>query len=325
MKALEFLREMRPAQTRLVAEIAAHGQLQRAAAACGLTQPAASRALAEIETRLGQRLFLRRPKGMEPTPVGALVARRARSLLQEQALLAGEFADLTSGRGGLARVGAVTGPALRHLAPAIQGLKGEAPGVDVSVEVAPSATLVGMLERGELDFALARLPPGFDDRGFLIESAREEVVRLMVRDGHPLLGRGPVSMRDLHGLPWVLQDHGAPIRRVIEAAFHDEALSSPADVATTSSLLMIVALLRDSDAVAPMSQEVTDLMLEPPVSAGFRRLPLDRSLIVEPYLILRARGREISRAAEALFARVRDSIRQAAREAARQAAEDPGP
>ena len=70
----EFLQNMRPAQSRLVLEVATHGQLQVAAVACGMTQPAASRMLAEIEAQLGVRLFLRTPKGMEPTPEGALIA-----------------------------------------------------------------------------------------------------------------------------------------------------------------------------------------------------------------------------------------------------------
>lgn len=73
---------------------------------------------------------------------------------------------------------------------------------------------------------------------------------------------------------------------------------------------MIVALLRETDLVAPMSQEVMDLMLDPPVSAGFRRLELNRLMTVEPYMILRAKGRTMPRAAEMLFDRVRASIRQ---------------
>ncbi|WP_164885766.1 LysR family transcriptional regulator [Paenirhodobacter populi] len=296
-------------QTRLVLEIATQGQLQVAANLCGLTQPAASRMLAEIETQLGERLFTRTPHGMEPTPAGALIAHHAQRITHDHAQLAAEYGELRAGRGGIVRVGAVTGPALGHIVPAINWLKGWAPEVDISVEVAPSVTLVPALARGDLDFALARLPPQIDDSDFEIEPARDEIVRLLVREGHPMLGHGPVAIAQLHHLPWILQDRGMPIRRVIEAAFHDEGLSSPSNVISASSLLVIVALLRESDAIAPMSQEVMELMLEPPVSAGFRRLDLNRLVTVEPYLLLRARGRAMPKAAEALFRRVRESIR----------------
>lgn len=302
------LRNLRPVQARLIAAIAKHGQLQVAASACGLTQPAASRLLAELERQLGARLFERTPKGMEPTPAGTLLARHATRLVDGLGHLSAEFAELQAGLGGAVRVGAVTGPALGQLVPAIQRFKAEAPLVNVSIEVAPSVTLVPALERGDLDFALARLPAWIDDRSFQIEPARHEVVRLLVREGHPMLGRGPLDLRELHTLPWILQDQGTPIRHAVDSAFHAEGLSSPPNVTTTSSLLAIIALLRESDAIAPMSQEVVNLMLEPPVSAGFRQLPFARNISVEPYMILTLRDRELPRAAQKLLRLVRTSI-----------------
>ncbi|MEI4471277.1 LysR family transcriptional regulator [Frigidibacter sp. MR17.24] len=306
----DHLANLAPRQARLVAAIAETGQLQAAATACAVTQPAASRMLADLERLLGTKLFQRLPKGMAPTPAGALLARHARRLLNDLGQLAEEFADLRAGLGGAVRVGAVTGPALGQLVPAVQALKAEAPQVDISIEVAPSVALVQMLERGDLDFALARLPARFDQRDFEFEPARDENVQVLVRAGHPMLGRGPLPIGALHGLPWILQDREAPIRRAIETAFHDEGHSSPADVITTSSLLAIIALLKDSNAVAPMSQEVLDLLLAPPVAADFGRIELNRLVTVEPYLILRARGRFLSRAAERLLELVRASIRQ---------------
>jgi len=304
----DLLRNLRPAQARLVAAIATHGQLQVAASECGLTQPAASRLLADLERQLETRLFTRTPKGMEPTPSGTLMARHAARMVFGLGQLTEEFADLQTGKGGLVRVGAVTGPALGQLVPAIQRLKQQAPMVNISVEVAPSLVLVQALERGDLDFALARLPPHVDQRDFDVEPARNEIVQLLVRDEHPMLGQGPVSMGSLHDLPWILQDRGAPIRQAIEAAFHDERLVAPHDVITTSSLLVIIALLKESNAIAPMSTEVIDLMLEPPVSAGFRRLELKRQIVVDPYLIIRSRGRSLSRAAETLLSFTRERI-----------------
>nr|WP_279382635.1 LysR family transcriptional regulator [Acanthopleuribacter pedis] len=60
--------------------IAAAGNLTRAAAERGLTQPALSSMLRRIETRLGQTLFLRGKKGVTPTRAGTLLLNRARDL-----------------------------------------------------------------------------------------------------------------------------------------------------------------------------------------------------------------------------------------------------
>ena len=50
-------------------------------------------------------------------------------------------------------------------------------------------------------------------------------------------------------------------------------------------------------------------LLDAPVSAGFRQLPIDRAITVEPYMILTLRDRELPRASEKLLAIVRRSIR----------------
>ncbi|NVO29286.1 LysR family transcriptional regulator [Donghicola sp. C2-DW-16] len=304
---MDYLLNLRPAQARLISAVAAHGQLQVAAAACQMTQPAASRMLADMERNLRAKLFIRTPKGMELTPAGRVLVRHAERIANDLSQMAQEFDSLRGGQGGTIRVGAVTGPALGQLVPAIQRLKSDAPGVEISVEVAPSVQLMQALERGDLDFVLGRVPPSADWRDFEIEIAQDEVVRLLVRDGHPLLDR-PVGMAALKDLPWILQDRGTPIRAAIETAFAEEGLPSPQDVITTSSLLVIVALVSQSDAVAPISQEVVDMMLEPPVSANFKKLPLTRPVTVEPYQIVVKRHRTLPAAALTLLDLVRERI-----------------
>ncbi len=58
-------------------------QLSLAANVLAISQPAASRMLSEIERLIEAPVFVRTPKGMEPTPVGSALARRAKNLLEE--------------------------------------------------------------------------------------------------------------------------------------------------------------------------------------------------------------------------------------------------
>ena len=55
----------------------------RAAEAANMTQPAASKLLAEMEDMLGVQLFERHARGVEPTWYGQVLIRRARSALSE--------------------------------------------------------------------------------------------------------------------------------------------------------------------------------------------------------------------------------------------------
>ena len=97
---------------RLIHAIAELGQLSHAADRLAITQPAASRVLAEIERLVGQRVFERHPKGMKPTAIGEVMARHAGVLLSGLEQAAGEMEAFRRGRSGTVRVGAVTGAAV---------------------------------------------------------------------------------------------------------------------------------------------------------------------------------------------------------------------
>ena len=285
------------AHMRLVAAISDRGQLQQAAEDVGLTQPAASRMLGEIERLIGAPLFERHPKGMTPTDMGRTFARRARLVAAEMQDLGREVADLRQGLAGMARVGSVTGPAVGCLVPAIRRLREIAPQVEVRVDVAPSTVLLRALAEGELDFMIGRLLPESDPSDYTVLPGRPEPISFLVRRGHPLDGRAGLGLAELAAYEWVIQERGTPIRTAVEAALALEGLAIPRGVVATSSLLVMVALLAQSDAVAPTGHEVNALLCDQPVSAGFTILTTRAPIELPFYHILSPRGRTLSRAA----------------------------
>lgn len=285
---------LKPAQLRLIQQIAEHGQLQLAAETVGMTQPAASRMLAEAEAQVGAPLFLRLSKGMEPTEIGRAVLRRANAILREMFSMGADVAALRSGAGGAVRVGAVTGPAVSYLVGAIREIKAAAPGADITVDVMPSRELLSYLAAGEMDFVLARILPEFDSQDFNILPMRDEKVCFLVRADHPLGRAGTVSLTQLADQEWIMQQRGAPIREAALAAFADVGLTEPQDIVSSPSLLLTIADLAQSDAVAPMSEEVAELLIRPPVSAGFAILPVREEIRVAPYYLLDLKRRPLS-------------------------------
>jgi len=295
-------------QLRLIAAIAEHGQLTLAAEALAITQPAASRMLAEIERVVGAALFARHPKGMVATPIGQVIAGRAHAMSVEMRDLAREVSELREGRGGRVAVGAVTGPAVGYLVPAIRRLKAESPEVEVRVDVSPSAALLRGLIAADYDFVLGRLLPESDPRAFGLRPAWHESVSFLARRDHPLAGRGPVALAELRSYDWIIQERGTPIRQAVEEALARAGLPPPLDIISTSSLLLMVAFLSQTDALAPMAREVTRMMTEAPVSAGFTAVAPENELLVSPYYIIRARGRSASPAALRLLALVEEEL-----------------
>lgn len=295
---------------RLVAAIIARGQLGQAAEDLGLTQPAASRMLSEVERLVGGPLFDRQPRGMTPTVIGQLVGRRAQLVTAELQDLAAEVTELQQGMAGIVRVGSVTSPAVGYLVPAIRQLRRASPRVEVRVDVAPSNTLLRALNEGGLDFIIGRLMPLSDPAEYVVLPGRPEPITFLVRRGHPLAGRGPVGLAEIAGHEWLVQERGTPIRTAVEEALTRAGLRLPEGVIATSSLLVMVALLAQSDAVAPVGREVADLLGRPPVAAGFDTLTPREPIELPFYHIISPAGRSLSRAAQRLRTLLQDAMGQ---------------
>jgi DNA-binding transcriptional LysR family regulator len=282
---------------RLIAAIAEHQQLSLAAQTLSLTQPAASRSLAEIERLCGAAIFERHVRGMTLTPLGEVLARRARNALEEIGEAAVEVARYNAGRGGTVRIGAVTGGAIGTIVPVVQALKRIAPDAEVHVEVGMSRELIRDLLALRLDFVLARIPPEVDAKDFDVVRASEEVIALIVGAGHPGLRQKRVSLVDLLDHDWVMQSTGAPIRMAVEEAVLAHAGRLPSRVTNTSSLLVTIAMLAASTALAPVSREVAEL-LGGVSQGGIAALPLRERIVVAPYALLSLRNRRLSPVAQ---------------------------
>lgn len=306
---LGFARSLKITHLRLINAIAETGQLGLAAEAVAITQPAASRLLAEIESITGSRLFDRNPKGMELTLIGRALAQRSRSILLELRYLTREVDELKAGMCGRASVGAVTGAAVGFVIPAVQQLKAVAPKAEIHVNVEASQVLVRDLIEGRNDFILARLLGDVDANDFDIQPARTESVQLVVREGHPLAGVRNVSFGDLGSYEWVIQTHRAPIREAVDNAFQTAGAQLPENVTNTTSLLVMIANLANSSAIAPMASEVSNLLIGNQVGARFEVLQLQDPIVLPPYFLLQMKGVQLSPVASRLKSLVAAELR----------------
>ena len=149
-------------QLALLVAIADHRSLRRAAQEIAVTQPAATRMLADLEDALGVPLFDRFAWGMQSTPYGDTLIRYARGVLTDLSEARDEIAALASGAKGKLRVGSVTGAVPRLLAPALRAVREGRPGLKVFVLVNTSDVLVSALRQGTLDVAIGQLPADVD-------------------------------------------------------------------------------------------------------------------------------------------------------------------
>ena len=295
---MSFARRLKSIHLRLVLQVALTGKLQAAAEEIALSQPAASRMLAEIEKLVGAALFTRHAKGMVPTPIGEAVVRHARQILQDLDKLDMDVAQIASGRAGSVRIGTVTGPAVGLVVPVVRAMRAQAPEVEFNIEVAPSTTLMRGLDEGIFDFVVARPAQDYQRQSYRIYPASREVVSMLVYGGHPMAQKKAVRLKDLREFDWIIQDHGTPIRAAVETAFLTNRVLMPSQITNTSSLLVALALLEESTAVAPQSQEVVKLLTDSALNMNVVRLYIVEDILVSPCFVIARADRELSPLAE---------------------------
>ena len=133
------------------------GSFVAAAQELNVTQPAIGRHVRQLESWLGVALFQRNARGVQPTAAGVQYLATASRLLDE---LAAASAALAQPQPALLRLMVVPGLARRWLAPLLDSLLAQRPGLRLAIE--PHATFC-QLQAGQADLGLvaddiARLP-----------------------------------------------------------------------------------------------------------------------------------------------------------------------
>ncbi|HLJ72099.1 MAG TPA: LysR family transcriptional regulator [Roseiarcus sp.] len=290
---------------RMIVALEEHEMVSAAAQAINISQPAASRMIAEMEALLGAPLCERLARGVRLTPLGQSLARHARSVLLQLAQAEREISDLRDGRAGSAALGAVTGPAIDLAAPAIAKLRAIHPKIELTIKIDASNVLARDLLAARLDFIIARVPDDLNPRLFDCYTIGVEEACLIVRRGHPLTGRGPVSVKDLGAYEWVVQPRGTPLRKTIETMFLAENMAMPERLSNTTSLLLTMIMVAKSNAIAPISVEAAKFMAQSAVGP-VEVLPTQRLIVVQPYSLIAVRNRALSPAAQSVYDFIRE-------------------
>ncbi|KQY15459.1 LysR family transcriptional regulator [Rhizobium sp. Root482] len=297
-----FRSGLKMSHLQLILAIEDHGQISAAATALGMSQPAASRLLGEIEAILKAPLCARIARGVELTEFGRALARRARTIFLELRETAREITELKTGSGGSVSLGSVTGPALNLAVPAVRQVSTAYPGIEINIQIENSNVLVRELLSARHDFVIGRIPDDQDPRLFNLIEIGEEEVCLIVRNGHPLLEKGVVTTADLPGYDWVFQPQGTLLRRAVEDSFMSSETPLPATIISTSSIILTVSIVRHTNAVAPVARDVAELIAGQGGEAGeIRVLPTDFKITIRPYSLITARGRALPPSARLLY------------------------
>jgi DNA-binding transcriptional LysR family regulator len=142
----------------LVAEL---GSFSAAADRLGITQPAVSLQVRQLERRLGVRLIERTGRRAQPTAAGLELLRHAGQIQQSVAQALEAIAPHRSGTLGRVRIGSGATACTCVLPRVLKRLRAKLPGLEVVVHTGNTLDVLKLVEDNQLDLALVTLPaPG---------------------------------------------------------------------------------------------------------------------------------------------------------------------
>ena len=161
--------------------------MTRAAEALGITQPALSRSIQELERRLGLRLFDRLPQGALPTSACQVLLERARTLMAGFEDFAREAQRLGEHYTGALAIGLGPAVAAGSATVEIGRFLTLHPKLHCRVAIAAPQELAQRLRDLELEFVVADQTPTDANADSLVLEPLEYEAVLLCRAGHPVL------------------------------------------------------------------------------------------------------------------------------------------
>ena len=203
-------------QLRVFQAVAEGRNFSRAGEQIGLSQPAVSRSIHELEAQLGLKLLDRTTREVALTEAGQSLAVRLDRLLDELEQALGEIHDMAGARRGKVRV--ASSPTLSaNLMPACIALCAQRePQIEFMLLDRIQQDVLDSVRAGEVDFGVVVEPPSTDD--LLCETILHDPFCVMLPPDHPLAARKTVRWSALDGASLVLLDHASGSRRLIDEA-----------------------------------------------------------------------------------------------------------
>lgn len=294
----QLLNRLRMRQIALMLAIHEQRTLRGAAAQLGMSQPAATKMLHELEGALGLRLFERVGRGLQLNGAGERVLDYCQSLRGSMEALNRELVELRQGSAGRLAVGSIMAASPGRLMNALLGIKRQSPLLSIEVAVDTSDRLLAQLREGVLEVVVGRMA---DEHAgdYLFRPIDDEELAVVAGLAHPLARKRAVTLEALLAHAWVLQPPGSPMRTLIDQEFRDQGLALPRGLIETGSILTSINLVRSSQMVAVIPAAVARGHAE---HGMLRLLPFRFQRRLEAYGSIVRRDHALSRPAQQFLA-----------------------
>ncbi len=273
--------------TRSLIAVANSGSISDAAVAIGLSQPALSRRIQQLEEELGARLVERSGRGVVLTAMGRLAVREGQHLVDRYERLRTSIAEHVRLEAGTVRVGGGATAVAYLLPSAIARFQKSHPTVRFQLQEAGSREVERAVIEERLELGVVTLPVGGAEVD--VSPLMRDRIVLVAGSAHPLAQRKRVPIAALAEQSLVGFEAGSAIRQSIDSALRDAGVE-----------MNVVMELRSVAAILQMVETTGSLAFVSELGAGKATVVSVQGLKIERQLaVISKKGRPLSPVAAA--------------------------
>ncbi|HNY30379.1 MAG TPA: LysR family transcriptional regulator [Fibrobacteria bacterium] len=271
------------------------GNVSRAALRMGVSQPAVSRQIHELEESLGLPLLERLPRGIRPTEAGVALATHAKAIFSMRERAARDMEERRDGLAGRLSIAASRTIGSALLPDLLARFRTEQPGPTLHVEITNTRGVEARLREGTVELGLVEgsVSEEFESESF----ARDELVAVAA----PTLLGSKKAPRDLRGfcqLPLALREAGSGTRSLVDQRMEQAgAKIEPAFVLDGSNAIR--AFVEAGLAASFLPRIVVASSLE---RGTMVEIPLKDTLLEREFRWIKRRGQPLGPATSAFLA-----------------------
>lgn len=284
-----------------VLAVAEHGSLRAASRDLGISQPAITRSIREIEHELGAALFERHARGVWLTRVGQAFVRRAEAVRSEIRHARDEIAQMMGETTGEVAIAMSTATSLSILPKALNEFRRRYPAAVIKINESFFQPIEEDILSGQIDFFVGPIDFGTTSPRFSVEELFENRRIVVGRKGHGFSGAR--DLRDLKDAKWVRPT--LSIRSTegdLDQLFNEHGLPISNIVIHARSALITLLTVADSDLLTIVPEQ---WLHYPPIASVFEALDVIQSMPAAPICLVRRLDMPLTPIAEYLCDMVR--------------------
>jgi DNA-binding transcriptional LysR family regulator len=207
------MRNLTLKQLKAVQAIVDHGKIVNAANALGLSPPAVTIQLRQLEEEAGLALFDRTTDGMRPTAAGLAFLDAAQAIDERLRMLDDQMDAIRGVRTGSIRLGAVS--TAKYFAPRLMAaFMKEYPDIDMQLVIGNRAETIASLKNRDIDIALMGRPA--KDVPVRASAFGDHPLVIIAPPDHPLAGARDISKERIAEEHFIIREPGSGTRISLE-------------------------------------------------------------------------------------------------------------